>query len=202
MTEQEFLDLITRNKAKTVLKRLAEIPEKERRQFAKTAHTSFKTFHKAVWDRQMEGKPIPLGIVEDSDTICIAVLATGVPSEIVGYGWQCFTANVEITDVFKALQPSWIDRWAEAIVEENPHMFRLVQEVCDAGLCRPPSTDAYIMGYYAHNRATADFVCDAFLQQDVWRFFEVEGGGEFSLASHDKYTSDAFTLPFETGAHH
>lgn len=191
MTEQDFLDLVTRSGARTVLEVMAEIPEKERRKFAGAAHAAFKKYQKAWWANQVERTAIPRDIAKDGDALCVAVLATGVPSEIAGYGWRGIPQNIKIADVLKALRPSWIDRWAEAMVEDNPRMLGTVQELHQLDLCRLPDTDAYILGYYAHQRTTADLVSDGFLQRDVWRFFEVEGGGEFSLAAHDKYSGNA-----------
>jgi hypothetical protein len=191
MTEQEFLDLITRNKARVVLKRLAEIPEADRRQFGNAARKIFQRYDTAWYGTYSNGKDRPEDIARDGDALCIAMLATGVPSEFIRFGWRSLPKNTRIASVFAALKPSWIDRWAEVIVEENPRHFSTVQELHHQGLCHLPNTDAYIMGYYAHNQTKIDLVSDAFLKTDIWRFFEVEGGGEFSLASHDKYTSDA-----------
>ncbi|MCG6901866.1 MAG: DUF6493 family protein, partial [Rhodobacter sp.] len=188
MTETEFLALITQDSAARVLEVLAEIPENERRAFARTAHATLKSYHKAKWDRQTGGTSEPGQIAKDGDALDIAVLATGVPSEIAAHRWPVLPNTIKITEVFQALKPSWIDRWAEAAVEDNPQMLRTVQQLYRQGLCRLPDTDAYILGYYA-DRQSADWRAgDEFQQRDVWRFFEVEGGGEFCLASHDKYT--------------
>ncbi|MFD1159305.1 DUF6493 family protein [Roseovarius aestuarii] len=189
MTEQEFQKLITTNSAGAVMKQLAKMPEKERRAYAKTAHRCFKAYGKALWDSQLARKPIPVELAIDGEALKIAVLATGMPSKLAREGWRVLPSDIPLGEIFKALKPSWIGRWAEMTVEANPRLFDTVRELHQQGLCQIPKSDGYILGYYAHQRFTSDLVDENFLRTDVWRFFEVEGGGEFSLASHDKYAS-------------
>ena len=55
-------------------------------------------------------------------------------------------------------------------------------------MCKRPESDAIILGYYSHWSGTrTEDSKSALLNGDVWRFFEVEGGGEDSLANHDKF---------------
>jgi len=189
LTELEFHRLITTNRADLVLNVLAGMPEKDRRQFAKSARDCLKAYEDAHWDRQVSGKPIAKAPAKDGDALRIAVLATGVPSEIAKDAWRVMTQSISITDVFDALKPSWIGRWAEAAVEANPHLIETIQDLNQQGLCPIPDTDAYIMGYYTHRQAVSDLAGNPHLLKDVWRFFEVEGGGEFSLSAHEKYAS-------------
>lgn len=190
MTEREFRELIITSDANHVLKTLSEIQEKDRRKYARVARTAWKTYSKAIWDMQIERKPFPEGFAQNGDVLRIAVLATGLPSEIAKDHFRILPQTISVADVIRALKPSWIDQWAEEAVEVHPRMFDTVQELNRKGLCGLPDTDAYILGYYRYNWISSDLSNETFLQKDVWRFFEVEGGGEFSLASHDKYSSE------------
>ncbi|MEO0905876.1 MAG: DUF6493 family protein, partial [Pseudomonadota bacterium] len=72
-------------------------------------------------------------------------------------------------------------------VEQNPHAIGNAAPLWQDGLARRPESDGIILGYYGiwHERWGVDE--EVLLSRDVWRFFEVEGGGEFSLANHDKF---------------
>ncbi|MEO0917092.1 MAG: DUF6493 family protein, partial [Pseudomonadota bacterium] len=91
------------------------------------------------------------------------------------------------------LQPDWIDAWVTSVIEDSPHTIQRIAPVWENGLCPRPTSDAFILGYYAKGsvHSSGEIEEDVFLSQDVWRFFEVEGGGEFSLAACDKYTTPA-----------
>ena len=190
MTPQAFNDLVMTGSGEEVLKALAAIPEKDRRKHAKAAMKIYKDYESAAWDHQLQGKPMPESVAKEFEAVSVAVLATCVPSEFVKYHWRVLPRGLKLANVFATLKPSWIDAWAEATVEDNPRMCEEVRELNRQGLCRIPETDAYILGYYVHHGDYGDLNSEIFLQKDVWRFFEVEGGGEFSLASHDKYTTE------------
>ncbi|WP_170384441.1 DUF6493 family protein [Ruegeria atlantica] len=187
MTEAEFLKLITTKRAPEVLKVLAAIPEANRRAFAPVALKTHKAHEKAYWERQFNSKKQPPEIAKDAESLGIAVLATARPSEYKCGDWQVLPRSLALPEVFRVLRLSWVDAWAEAAVEDNPRLIQTIHALFHEGLCRIPRNEAYILGYYAHQAAVPANARSQFLKQDVWRFFEVEGGGDLSLAAHDKY---------------
>lgn len=184
MTEQEFLKLITTRTQRIVLSTLAAIPEAERRKFAKVvvaayeAHIADHTNRHTTADHQKAA--------ERYSNIMIGMFATAPSAKFhVGLNRYFGTAS-EIIEIFTALRPSWADDWAEISIANSPHNFASVTALANAGLCKMPEGDNVILGYYATRdaRDAAQLRC---FTTDVWRFFEVEGGGQFSLAAHDKY---------------
>ncbi len=100
------------------------------------------------------------------------------------------------------------DAWVERVVDAfDRRGLRVARRLVHDGLATKPATDAYTIALIAEPsafdltfpltdtyrsnefavldtlRANPDLLID-----DVWRIFEVEGGGENSLAAHDKYT--------------
>ncbi|MFY2825416.1 DUF6493 family protein [Ruegeria sp. MALMAid1280] len=187
MTEAEFLKLITKKRARHVLKALAAIPEANRRAFAPIAVKTQKAYDKAYWEAQFSGGKQASDLAEDGDALGVAVLATARPSEYSCGDWRILPQSIPLADVFSALNLSWMNDWAVAAVEDNPRLIEVVHALYAQGQCSIPQTDAYILGYYAHQAAVPERARDQFLTHDVWRFFEVEGGGDLSLAAHDKY---------------
>nr|WP_302478206.1 DUF6493 family protein [Ruegeria arenilitoris] len=187
VTEAEFLQLITTKRARHVLKALAAIPEADRRAFAPIALKTQKAYDKAYWDAQFSDRKQVSDLAKDGDALGVAVLATARPSEYSCGDWRILPQSIPLTDVFGALNLSWMDDWAVAAVEDNPRLIEVVHALYAQGQCNIPQTDAYILGYYAHQAAIPEPARDRFLTHDVWRFFEVEGGGDLSLAAHDKY---------------
>ncbi|WP_170773366.1 DUF6493 family protein [Ruegeria lacuscaerulensis] len=188
MTEQEFLTLITTRTARYVLKALAKMSEADRRPFARHALKTQKAYEKVWWEAQMKGQKPLKAFAKDGEALGIAVIATARPSEYACGDWRILPQSLPLGEVFAQLKLSWIDAWAEAAVEDNPRLIDAVHLLNRKRLCSIPQTDAYILGYYAIQAGVPDNARDQFLSQDVWRFFEVEGGGDLSLAAHDKYS--------------
>ncbi|MCJ8273689.1 MAG: DUF6493 family protein, partial [Psychrosphaera sp.] len=100
--------------------------------------------------------------------------------------------------IITLFKPAWIDAWANWLLDDSPRLFRLIHPLYIAGYCKKPQTDSYIFGMidtlvYHHGSDETLFegivACPEILQTDVWRLFEIEGGGEFSLAAKDKYAN-------------
>lgn len=190
MTEDEVMRLVRAAPARKVLETLAKIPEKDRRAFAKPVGVLFKSWY----DSQVSfGKTAPAPpALKDEDALKIALLATATPSEMKARGHFLYPRAITLVEVMQALRPGWLDDWVNRQIEESPFFVGQMVPLWQAGLCRRPDSDAFILGYYAHHRGTAlAHDTPEFLHGDVWRFFEVEGGGEFSLAAHDKYSTEA-----------
>jgi hypothetical protein len=96
--------------------------------------------------------------------------------------------------VFEARKPAWLTEFAAWSLERSPLAWPSVRALERAGLCGRPDTDYYVLGMIVCGPSRfGPPVRDALLndpellQREVWRLFEVEGSGEFSLAARDKY---------------
>ncbi len=105
--------------------------------------------------------------------------------------------------VFQARKPDWLTEYASWSVERVPQVWQAVRRLQREGLCDRLETDAYVMGMIQGISRFGPKVCEALrndpelLEREVWRLFEVEGSGEFSLAARDKYCHADMT--WETG---
>ncbi|WP_305986859.1 DUF6493 family protein [Roseibium sp. MMSF_3544] len=189
MNDEEFLSILTRNKARAALDALAAIPASERRKHAKavaklyTDHVLFGFQH----DKSKGKKP------RDPDAVVVGLFATATLSEFKKLGYVPIPSSVPIEDVFNILALDWAQGLVDYEVENNPHAIGAVAPLWQNGLASRPESDAIILGYYGlwHERWGIDE--EVLLSRDVWRFFEVEGSGEFSLANHDKFAKQGMT---------
>ena len=185
MTESEFLDLVTTKRAETVLDRLAAIPATERRAFAKTAMTLFKALDRPWLTKDSSLTPK----VKDSEAVTIAVFATASGSELKKLSFFPRPEKISLEHMVRKLQSDWLQAVVDHFVEDRVPYVELFKSLWQAGLCDRPDSDAVILGYYSYWGRISDVDERALLDGDVWRFFEVEGGGEDSLAIHDKFVS-------------
>ncbi|MBT8415648.1 MAG: hypothetical protein KJO30_15080 [Boseongicola sp.] len=184
MTEDEFLALITSRRAKDVLDRLANLSSKERRAFAKPAMALFKKLDR-FW---INAESLPDPKVKDGEAVTIAVLATASGSELRKLSFFPRPGKVGLVEIVRALEPDWTQDVVDHFVEDRVFYVDQFRPLWEAGLCKRPESDAIILAYYSRwvgGLAKSDE--SRLLGGDVWRFFEVEGGGEDSLANHDKY---------------
>jgi hypothetical protein len=117
--------------------------------------------------------------------------------------------NLTLSDtdfrVLEARKPDWITEYAGWSLEQVPAIWPAVRRLERAGLCRRPATDHYVLGMiegaasrHGKQDVRAALLSDPeLLEREVWRLFEVEGSGEFSLAARDKYCRAEAT--WETG---
>ena len=184
MTEDEFLKLITTKSARKVLARLAEMPAKERRAFAKPAMALFKKLDR-FW---INAESLPDPKVKDGEAVTVAVLATASGSELRKLSFFPRPGKVGLVELIGALKPDWTQAVVDHFVEQRAFYVAQFRPLWEAGLCARPESDAIILAYYSRWVGGLDGTDEAqLLGGDVWRFFEVEGGGEDSLANHDKY---------------
>jgi Family of unknown function (DUF6493) len=133
-----------------------------------------------------------------------AVLASASFSELKKLGWRGLPVHDLAFQVLAARRPSWAGDWALMLLEFNPRNLALVRRLMREGLCHRPETDNYWLGLFdtrmlpGFGKGVRDgLLADPDLLEDVWKVFEIEGGGEYSLAAHDKYMRAE--LSWETG---
>jgi len=97
-------------------------------------------------------------------------------------------------------RPRSLDGLADAMLARSPALIRPVSRLIAAGLVPRPDTAAYALGLIALPRTmrslpemTALFAADPGLRPALLRVFEIEGTGDVSLASSDKYNHNPRT---------
>lgn len=184
MTEHDFLDLISSRSAKHVLDRLAKMPAKERGAFAKPAKKLFNSLDR-FW---ILADSLPNPDIKDGEAVTIGMLATASASELKRLSFFPELRKIELVTVIRKLDPDWTQDVVDHFVEDRILYVGMFQPLWEAGLCKRPDSDAIILNYYSHwGRRFGRVNDETMLAGDVWRFFEVEGGGEDSLANHDKF---------------
>ena len=177
-------ELISTSTARDALATLAPLGEKERRSCAGPVQARFRQWY-GHYLGYSYGKSEP--VLADVDAVKVAMLACATRAELKQYGAHVIPRSVPLVEVIGALGPSWIDGWVEDIVEGSPSSASEVAPLWRSGLCRRPEGDSLILAYYNTFRRPDLTDHPEVLDEHVWRFFEVEGGGELSLAAHDKY---------------
>ena len=183
MSDADLISIITRKKARAALDALAAFAPAERRKHAKSVA---KIYNDGVLFgfQQHKNKGIK---PRDRDAVIVGLFATATLSELKKLGYVPMPTSVAIEDVFRTLDLDYAQGLADYLVDTNPHAIGAVAPLWQNGLAQRPEGDAIILGYYGiwHERFGHDE--ELLLSKDVWRFFEVEGSGEFSLANHDKF---------------
>ncbi|MEM6899452.1 MAG: DUF6493 family protein [Pseudomonadota bacterium] len=182
MTEDEILTLLTTRPAPEVPETLAAIPQKERRRHAKAVFDLFKDYHESRFGGSAK---VPRTLA-DPRSATVGLFACATFTQIKSQGFLPYHTDIPLADIVRALEPDWVQALVDHNVNSNPNAVHTVAPLWQAGLCGRPEGEGVILGYFSiiHGDPEPEKVL---LEQDVWRFFEVEGGGEFSLANYDKY---------------
>jgi hypothetical protein len=182
---QKILD---KENAKACLEYFCGRSEKERRECAKLAATHLKK-------------------VDGGRTAAIAATSACSFSELKKLDWRAFPQSEDVIEVLGDRRPDWIDKWVMLRLENEwywaPGVWQPIYTLAREGLCRKPDHPHYYLGMIggtsdwtksgkkAEQRLYRMLVDDEDLLNDVWKLFELEGGGENSLANHDRFTHGA-----------
>lgn len=202
---EQLVSLIRKKSPEKCLAFFAEKEPKERRQFAKLALRTMKEIDKE-WLASYSSQQKPLlkkSLQDQLENAKVCVLATATPSELKKLGWRVIPRDGFVVDLVRNLQPDWANQWVQDLSENEPRTYHSIRLLYDAGLCEKPTGEGYILGMIEglpgwriapsalwdkdtplaeRIRRTPDI-----RDEDVWRLFEVEGGGDLSLSSFDKY---------------
>jgi hypothetical protein len=180
---------------------LQSLGEAERRRLAPRASSWFVELKKNTIAKVTTGRwPYPV----DSETLLKAaramVLGTATLAQLRKLGGWATPEDDVALRVVTDRRPEWLSEWAAMIVENDTTSwhtpFKLVRRLVVEGLVPRPATPWYplsmIYGLQRRDREVyAALKADpGLLGDEVWRLFEVEGGGDTSLAAHDKYTGE------------
>ncbi|MCE9555742.1 MAG: DUF6493 family protein [Planctomycetes bacterium] len=129
-----------------------------------------------------------------------AVVATCSLAQIKALKIRWCSDN-EVDQAIRDRRPPWIDGWAEYAIEESPWYWVVVRDLVHDGLCQPPQSENFVLGLLAlrgHETEIPGGLVGMFrkyrklMEPLIWRLFEIEGGGEYSLAASDKFARDGF----------
>jgi len=122
----------------------------------------------------------------------LCVLATGSLPQMkkLDFGFDPFDQPELLCQMLEYLQVPWLNDWVEHLAKNRRQNY--YQFLIEAGLARMPEKEgnAYVLGFLGfgrHSRLEKYGNDENFLKTVVWRFFEVEGDGDRSLSSADKY---------------
>ncbi|MGV3721911.1 MAG: DUF6493 family protein, partial [Actinomycetota bacterium] len=196
MTTAELEDAILRGDRNRCAALLLGAPESERRAAAPVALRWFRAGHdlnsgNVTADAAVLAKS-DAGADDIRETAGIATLGTATLTELKALKWRATFFNSQAWDVLAERRPAWLVDWTKWMIVENPRTWSQIRQLVRSGLIPTPDEDAYIIGLIGQiwPRSPLELLRSdpQLLEQDVWRFFEVEGGGEDSLAARDKYS--------------
>lgn len=177
--------------------------EQQRRSYAGTA----KDWHKRVTaDRFVELPGGPVATNELISGAAAALLCTGSYAELSKVpAWKLPGGNTQF-EILEARKPEWLEQWVEHCLGQERYWFswRVVRRFVRAGLVPKPDHPNYILGMIsglARWDGQAGSTVKQRLEEDpellddeIWRLFEFEGGGENSLANVDRFGQDDWSL--------
>jgi len=199
---KSVLRLIESGTPKKCLAFLQGLQVPERRALGKDVTKKFNELENARFDVDAQSRRAKLEKQSQNCKVCL--YATAPVSELVRLGQRAAPGSALIVEIMRTLQPDWINRWAEDILDVAPGMYQSVRLLYESGLCLKPASEGYTLGMirqlpiapiaFGKTRIDADYLADRIRttadirDDDVWRLFRVEGGGDISLANEAKFS--------------
>lgn len=140
----------------------------------------------------------------DEQQVWLGIYATATLAEISKYSWWGIGADAITILIDRKV--SWLQDWVEQALEQMSSGYGIgniigdIVDLVDKGLIEPPEHESYAIGiaYLSISRwidnsrketRPTDLIRSMLdkVEDAIWRQFEVEGGGEVSLANFDKY---------------
>ncbi|NNE22429.1 MAG: hypothetical protein HKN11_07435 [Rhizobiales bacterium] len=154
------------------------------------------------WRREAARYESPL----DERNVWLGLFATATLSEIKDHSW--WGVDERAIAILLDRNVPWFSEWVEQALEQRSSAFGIgglvgdLVDLVDRGVIDPPEHDNYAIGvaYMSLERwgsagrkdiPPVDQVRPVLnkIEHAIWRQFEVEGGGEVSLANFEKYLS-------------
>ncbi len=195
LTAATLEEAIRTGRPEQVRELFAGVSEDERRAVASIA----RRWQEVSCDRRMNQVPPPGFPFPDTheeqqlvyNAAAVGLLATTTLGELKRLGWKAFFLCDLAYQALVERHPTWLAEWAEWALQEQRGVWLYVRRMVREGLLPRPSCDAYttaMLGWVWPKDPLELLRSDPeLLEHEVWRLFEVEGGGEDSLAARDKY---------------
>ena len=175
----------------------ADMPEAERRRLA----PEVICLHEAARRQLGVREAAPGDVLLDAWQTSLALVATATLAELKKIRW--WVTSADTSRVMIARQPDWLAEGLELMLDRTSSSFAIgevahaINRAVAQGMILAPSHDRYAIGIaygYEFGPQTSPLIervrADVErLAPAIWRQFEVEGGGEISLATRDKYIS-------------
>lgn len=148
------------------------------------AEVAWERYRELRGNRLYENRGIPLAL---------AAFAEG--EDLEAAGWPLDHGFHDLAPILLHARPPWLGDWAPVAVSRRTFFYRPIRTLIHEGLLAPPRNEAWVLGLIRcglddWHRPLEWFDRDTWLAEDLWRLFEVEGGGEDSLAAVDKYAPE------------
>lgn len=122
-------------------------------------------------------------------------------SDIRKLGWWSNHLPDRLPDVLRRRSPDRLVPIVEYLLDDfGFHAWRPVRTLVREGIVPRPARPSYTIAMLSATRyrGAAELLAEdpALLEVEVWRLFEVEGGGEDSLANHEKFFGDTWGAVF------
>jgi hypothetical protein len=174
--------LIDDGSSPAVFATLAAIPEEDRQAFGKHALAAVK----ACWERELSPDRGSLEAAQTANLMC------GTVDNVLSRSAWTLDGIDHTVEVVAHRPAEWRNRFSARLVANHAPWWRVVRALERRGLATLPHDDDYLVGMVAgfsraHAPVVEQLTADPELIELAWRLFEVEGGGEFSLAAFDKY---------------
>jgi hypothetical protein len=133
-----------------------------------------------------------------SQAAALALLATANADQLAGEDWSVLAHGPFNVGALVRIKPAAIRTFGHTLMAQDSELLRTVRDWYARNLIDKPQSDAYILAligstrfYVSRDERLFDWLLRNrdVIEQDIWRFFEIEGNQETSLASHDKYSS-------------
>jgi len=149
--------------------------------------------------RDLMTAEIKLGIerVRHLGPMLLVAYGTLPVTDLRKLGWRSLHAPEGMESVLRRRSPERLGPIVDHLLDVGSgRAWRAVRALVREGIISRPASDAYTIGMLVATRyggvAAAVEEDPGLLDDEVWRLFEVEGGGETSLSAHEKYTGDAW----------
>jgi hypothetical protein len=127
---------------------------------------------------------------EQQRSMDTAILLCGTATDVA----DAWVDDDVLVSVGTEFNPRSLDGLADALLKGSPLKIRTVQRLIVAGLAERPDSDDYALGLIALPQVARDagtlsamFAADPGLRAVLTRVFDIEGTGDVSLSSSDKY---------------
>jgi len=142
-----------------------------------------------------------LGAVGHLGPVLLAAYGTLAMSDIGKLGWRSGHLPRRLEVVLERRSPERLGPIVEHLLDDlHDRAWKIVRPLILAGVIPRPDRPSYTIAMLAATRRwkAADLVTfdPAVLDVEAWRLFEVEGGGEDSLANHEKFFGDSWGVLF------
>ena len=190
-TAEALQSLLEQGDAGAVAEFFRGMPELERREHGA---------HCAQWHQQIRRS----STTHLASAATRAVLCTGTFSDLAKLPRWTLPSHDSTFDVLADRRPPWIDQWVTHLLDDERHWlsWRLVRRLVREGLARKPDHPNYALGMisginpWSRDKTSVKQRLDddpELLQDEIYRLFEHEGGGENSLANCDRFGKNGWS---------